>query len=122
MFYDPEEAHVAAGFLRSNGFDVLLADAETISNAPFYRFTLGGIKLLGPPDQVEDARQLLATVRQKPNQNDQVCSACGGRQFSRVKKWRGIGSLIGFMLAVALATKSGAEIECTQCKTKTLPV
>ena len=119
MFYDPEEAHVAAGFLRANGFDIVLGDAETISVAPFYRFTLGGVKLLGQPDQVDEARRLLDGIREKPQTEVQACSECGGLEFSRVKKWKAVGSFMGFMLAIAPLTKSSAEIECKRCKTRT---
>jgi hypothetical protein len=116
--YDPEEAHVACGFLRANGVDALLGEAQTLSTLPLHRIALGGYRILAPSNQAHAARMLLASVDEGRQQtgyafDGALCEQCGGARFTRVKPW-----LLPTFLFVAFgmaAWWNSRRLRCTQC-------
>ena len=59
------EAELARGFLESNGIDAFLGDA-IVSRVVSYLAVAGGFKLQVRSEDVEAARELLASVRPGP--------------------------------------------------------
>lgn len=80
-FYDAEEAQIAAGFLRSFGFDVQLADEQALSVMPEMRMGLGGYRLLAADRDAHMARIELSKVRRAPS--GPRCRNCGARDMRR---------------------------------------
>ncbi|HOP19274.1 MAG TPA: DUF2007 domain-containing protein [Amphiplicatus sp.] len=118
-FYDPEEAHVACGFLNANGIDATVFDADTLTALPSYRVALGGIRIVAPAEQVEDARNLLEMIqggeaKRKGYKIEGVrCPACGNTEFTRVKPWF-FPFLIYFSTGVPIWWNS-KRLRCTNC-------
>ncbi len=52
-------AHIALGKLRESGIEAHLKDEHTITIDPLLNLALGGIKLLVPNEQVEEAERIL---------------------------------------------------------------
>lgn len=116
--YDPEEAHVACGFLNANGIDAILGDAATLSALPFHRIALGGHRILAPSSQAHAARMLMATVdggdKAGGYEFDGLqCGNCGGDRFTRVKPWA-LPALLLFLFGTPLWWNS-RRLRCTEC-------
>lgn len=62
-FHDLHEAELAAGLLRSAGIHAEVADHFLIAMDPLMQRAVGGLRVMAPPDQVEDARAILARVQ-----------------------------------------------------------
>jgi hypothetical protein len=58
-FTYPHEAHMAKGYLESNGIESILKDEMTVSVNNFYSNAVGGIKLLVNDSNYENGIQLL---------------------------------------------------------------
>ena len=55
------EAQIAKSSLEAAGISVLLADEHTVNMQWLYSNAIGGVKLLVPPESVEQARSILET-------------------------------------------------------------
>ena len=55
----PNDAHIAKGYLESNGIEVLLKDEMTVQVNNFYSNAVGGIKLLTKDSDYDGSIQLL---------------------------------------------------------------
>ncbi len=58
-FTYPHEAHMAKGYLESNGIETLLKDEMTVSVNNFYSNAIGGVKLLVKDSNYDSGIQLL---------------------------------------------------------------
>jgi len=117
-FYDPEEAHVAAGFMNANGFHVSLADNEMLMQSPTHRVALGGFRLMAPAHEALEARDLLREVRKTPNKASAPCPNCNENDFRRVKSlWFPAIFLLLMGAVVPFATNS-SYLKCRKCKTR----
>ena len=59
-FDDVCEADLAAAFLRAEGIDAEVADRNLATIDPLMQRALGGLRVMTPADQAEDARALLS--------------------------------------------------------------
>ncbi len=116
--YDPEEAQVAASFLRAYGFDAFLADSEMLMQSPTHRIALGGFRVMVPHHQADEAEILLKETRQLPNQTSTPCPTCGGADYRRVKSWWFPAIFFFTLGAVVPFAKNSHYLECRQCKTR----
>lgn len=57
-----EEARIALSYLRANGIDAELADANTYSTLPHVGMGITMLRLVAPEEEVQEARQLLDSV------------------------------------------------------------
>jgi len=117
-FYDPEEAHVAAGFLRAHGYDPLLADEHMLMVSPTHRVALGGFRMMIAAHMHEEAKAVLENVRHQPNQPSSTCPTCGGADYRRVKSWWFPAIFFFTLGAVVPFAKNSHYLECRQCKTR----
>ena len=58
-FTYPHEAHMAKGYLESNGIESILKDEMTVSVNNFYSNAVGGVKLLVKDTDYDNGIQLL---------------------------------------------------------------
>ena len=58
-FTYPHEAHIAKGYLESNGIETLLKDEMTVSVNNFYSNSIGGVKLLVKDSDYDNGIHLL---------------------------------------------------------------
>ena len=84
-YFDPEEAHIARGFLQANGFDARLADSHTLAAIPLDRIALGGYRLMVPQEQAYQAELLLRSVAEE-HQDRSRCPACDSPRIARGRK------------------------------------
>lgn len=118
VLYDPEEAHVACGFLQANGIDAVLGDAETLSTLPLHRIALGGFRIIAPANQAHAARILLSKVEDenKPRGYDIDgirCRLCGSDRFTRIKPWF-LPSILLFLFGAPIWWNS-RRLRCSRC-------
>jgi DNA-directed RNA polymerase subunit RPC12/RpoP len=112
-FYDPEEAKIAAGFLRAEGFDVTLPEEHTLAVQPELRFTLGGFRLLAPTEQAFLATKMLESV--KRGGSGPACPECGGRRVLRDRKRPFLMNLLAlFSLGLAFTPATSMK-RCPDC-------
>ncbi len=84
-FYDAAEAEIAAGFLRSQGFEVGLPERHTLGAQPEMRFALGGFRLLVSDQDYFLAQNALERVQTKTGKP--ACPRCGQRALRRQVRW-----------------------------------
>lgn len=58
-FTYPQEAHIAQGFLESEGVDSILTDELTVQVQNFYSNAIGGVKLQVKQEDIEKASSIL---------------------------------------------------------------
>lgn len=75
-FHDPAEAQIARGYLRAQGFDVKLADVDTLGAQPHLRFGLDGYRLLASQAEAHTARIALEQVQERELDSALVCPVC----------------------------------------------
>ncbi|WP_370335839.1 hypothetical protein [Parvularcula marina] len=119
-FYEAEEAQIAVGYLRAQGFDVQLADERTLGAQPHLSIGLGGYRLLARQQDAHMASIALDEVRGEPSRRPyltgQTCEACGEERLTRIRD--PLVSIVSFMLSFgglfpfAPATKN---LRCTAC-------
>jgi len=117
-FYDPEEAHVATGFLQASGFTAILADAGMLMQSPMDRIALGGFRVMAPASQAHEAQQLLQSVRSTPNQAAPPCPNCGKADYRRVKSLWFPAAFFFLMGAIVPFAMNSRYLECRNCKTR----
>lgn len=111
--YDMGEAHVAASYLRSLGFDVTMPEEHTLTLRPELRFAMGGFRLMVPEDEAEEAKRLIEKIRKAKGKGPE-CPHCGYRELHRQRR---IGIpllhlLGGFLLPFARGSDS---FKCGHC-------
>lgn len=84
-FYDAEEAKIAAGFLRAQGFDVTLPEEHHLGVAPHMSVGLGGYRLLAADSDFFLARAALDETRPMPKHG--ACRRCGSDRIRRARHW-----------------------------------
>ena len=62
-FNNQEEARIAMSYLRANGIDAALADADTFATIPNVGMGATMLRLQVPEPQIEEARALLDSVQ-----------------------------------------------------------
>jgi DNA-directed RNA polymerase subunit RPC12/RpoP len=80
-FYDPEEAQIAAGFLRAQGLEIHLADELALNSLPNLRVGLGGYRLMAEERDANIARRYLADI--DGEDHGPACAQCGVRKLRR---------------------------------------
>ena len=101
-FYDPEEAHIAAGFLRAQGLEVTVADAQALGVMPELRVGLGGYRLMAPERDANLAQRYLADIKYEQSKGP-ACTRCGGTRLTRVRDLRFpalFGGLSGLLMGL----------------------
>lgn len=119
-FYDPEEAVIAAGYLHANGFDVIIADFDMLTQNPTHRVALGGFRIMSPEHESADSKKLLDSARAAPNKAGPPCPTCGGQDYRSVKSLLFPAAFLLMMGAVAPFAGNSRYIECRNCKTRIL--
>jgi hypothetical protein len=84
-FYDAEEAQIAAGFLRAQGFEVQLPDEHVLAVRPELRIGLGGYRLLAADGDAFLAKAALDEKRPKPLHAP--CPRCESTAIRRTRAW-----------------------------------
>ncbi|WOI52372.1 hypothetical protein [Parvularcula sp. LCG005] len=112
-FYDPEEAHVAAGYLRSHGFDVQVADQHALTAMPEMRIGLQGYRLITAQKNAFQCEALLRDIRETHSAFGQ-CEICRSTRLRRIRDGRVpiLHLLIGFFFPFAPGTRS---LRCAEC-------
>lgn len=113
-FSTPIEAHLVRSHLEAEGIPCFLRDEHTIGMNWLYSNLLGGVRLCVPEDQVERAKEVLASGTELPTTSALVCPECGSpkvQDSSRMKKWALFSSL-AFHLPLPFAKKS---YRCEAC-------
>lgn len=111
-FYDPDEAQVAAGFLRAQGFDVEVADVHMLTARPELRFALGGFRLLAANKDAQEAQNELAARRKSsPFPPCPNCQSTDVRR-RRANIFPAVFLLAGHLLPFAPATN---KLRCGRC-------
>ena len=116
-FYDAEEAQIAAGYLRAQGFEVQLADEGMLGVEPHMRLGLGGYRLMAIPQHAHMASVELAKVRDEPTRRQTLtthtCTACGSEAMRRIRNpWYAILAALVALFPFAPATR---DLRCTAC-------
>ncbi|ADM08300.1 hypothetical protein PB2503_01102 [Parvularcula bermudensis HTCC2503] len=123
-FYDPEEALIAAGFLRAQGLSVHLADEATLAAQPHLRIGLGGYRLLADQRDAHMARIALNTIAAASSSPDTPpaersdgapdrCPQCGGPL--RRRRHRLLPALLLLTGALFPFSRAGKELRCGTC-------
>ena len=125
-FREAHFAHAARALLESAGLEARLADEHLIGNNWLYSNGLGGVKLLVPAANQEEARALLESAALPTSTNaeavsdadglddDNRCPRCGGRAESADDFDRRLRALS--LLAVPLPVTIGRyRMQCTTC-------
>lgn len=89
-----DEAHVTASALRAAGIPAVVANEHIMQQYPNLEFGFSRPKVLIPPACRDDAREILAEVRERPVELAYACSDCGGR----TRRVRRIAVMILFWL------------------------
>jgi len=85
-FYDVEEAQVALGYLKAQGFNVLLPEFHTLGAQPSLRVGLCGYRILAAEQDASAAAAALAA--QRPKSPFGPCPNCGSNNTRRQREWR----------------------------------
>lgn len=118
-FYDGDEAQIAAGYLRTQGFDIDIADMNTIGVQPHLSVGLGGYRLMAPEKQAYMAALELEKVRQAHAPRQTVtgftCESCGSEAMRRIRS-----PLIALLTCLTLGgiipfTRATKNLRCTAC-------
>ena len=90
-FNDAEEAQIAAGFLRSQGVTVHVADEKTLGAMPHLSIGSGGYRLMAEERDANIAVRLLADIdhdsaseEANPRLQNGTCEVCGAQNMHSV--------------------------------------
>lgn len=83
--YDPGEAQVVTGYLRSLGLDVEIADYHTLSARPELAIGMGGFRIMAAESDAYMARKALEEKRPQPR--FAPCPACNSSKVRRRRAW-----------------------------------
>ena len=102
-FSFPHEAQIARASLESAGIPAVVADEHTINMQWLYSNALGGVKVLVPPEQAEEARSLLGSdfssaVNEACDSIEPFCHECGSSNIGPYTKGKKSAFVI-FLLA-----------------------
>lgn len=109
-YFDPSRAYVARSLLEQHGIFAILPDEHTYAVSPWYLFALGGLRLMVPDIEEEEARRLLSYEQQGSYEH---CPECGGENFVR---HAGIEALILFPYAAVCPSQVIRKRTCLDCK------
>ena len=112
-FYDAEEAKVAAGFLRAQGFDITLPEEHHLGSAPHLSFALGGYRLFATDKEAYQATLRLKEKQAKPKH--EACESCGSTDIRRQRyRWFPF-AILGLLVATAPFTPAKKKLLCSAC-------
>lgn len=118
-FYDADEAQIAAGYLRAQGFDVSLLDQGMLAVEPHLRLALGGYRLMATASEAHMATVELEKVRGEPETRSHlaghVCENCGSNRMRRIRS-----PLMPFLFLVTLGgllpfSSATKNLRCSAC-------
>ena len=83
-FSFPHEAQIARASLEAAGIPAHLADEHTINMQWLYSNALGGVRLLVPPECLDEAKSILKTdhsaqVEAEFGSEKRICPSCDGQ-------------------------------------------
>lgn len=122
-FNELTEAHIIKGRLEAEGILCFLGDEHIVGVQPFYSLAVGGVKLKVPEQDVEEARAVLAHIRETNNlfvvedphvesqeEGHQTlnCPNCGSTSVSEEKKSKSLFSFLPFW-------GSKSKYKCSNC-------
>ncbi|MEM9232960.1 MAG: hypothetical protein AAGA69_01820 [Pseudomonadota bacterium] len=118
-FYDAEEAQIAAGYLRSQGFEIQLADEGALGVQPHLSIGLGGYRLMALPQEAHMASVELAKVRDVPARSRTVvnatCEQCHSQKLRRIRNpWFPLLVSVLFQRVFPFAPAT-QDLRCTAC-------
>jgi len=114
-FTYPHEAHLAKGYLESNGIETFIKDEFTVQVNNFYSNAVGGVKLLTKKSDFDKSIQLLKDVDYIKNENSKnnfkvdiqkldettnkaICPYCKSENIGRNKNFNILAVPIYFVL------------------------
>lgn len=116
-YLHPIEAEIARGMLESEGIPAFLHSVGYSQLNWIMTLALGGILLQVPASAEQEARALLASIENRPDdgtQPSESCPKCGGTEVEKVKMtWR-VALLIVHFLNIPLPF-STRERKCRTC-------
>jgi len=131
-FTYPHEAHMAKGYLESEGIDTLIQDEMTAQVNNFYSNAIGGVKILIKDNDYEEGLKILQNggYINKENEKENLkietyhinsetekykCPYCGSDNIERAKK-PNILSVIGVLILNAFFPIFRRYYHCFDCK------
>jgi hypothetical protein len=111
-YFDVTEAHIAAGFLESEGIHVHLPDVNHVSA----NWTLGvavGVRVQVPESQAQEARLLLAS-RKPLDEEVTHCPRCDSVSVTEKSASQKLAMLSIHILQIPLPWRKG-KLHCGQC-------
>lgn len=111
-FYDAEEAKVAAGFLRAQGFAITMPEEHYLGSSPHLSFAVGGYRLLASHEEAHMATVALKEKQAKPKHD--ACETEGGADIRR-QRYRWLPLIILMCLASALFVTFTPTLCWTTC-------
>ncbi len=111
-FYDAEEAKVAAGFLRAQGFAIIIPEEHHLGSSPHLSFAVGGYRLLASREEAHMATMALAEKQTKPKHD--ACEACGGTDIRR-QRHRWLPLAVFLWLASTPFAPAKSTLRCKTC-------
>jgi hypothetical protein len=77
------DAHIARGQLEDAGITCWLRDENTVTTNPIWTHAVGGIKLMVVVDELEEARNILKTIKEERT-GAFVCRKCSGHNVEYI--------------------------------------
>ena len=122
-FTENIEAHLAKSYLYQNGIEAHLNDEHMVSINPLYANALGGVKLLVPSEQQEEAEKLLNEINSgqlELNEGDLAgipCPQCGSMRTQLMLQTHARGWRLALLLFshLPLPYLNREEWQCTAC-------
>ncbi len=106
-FQYSSEAYIVKGLLESEGIKVFVSDNVTIDTDPIISNAIGGVKLKVPTYQVEEALEILSTIKQGLTDNTGnfvVCKNCNSNRVSLYSTITDIKSFLAFIFGFFTGT------------------
>jgi hypothetical protein len=99
---DPVAAELAADYLRSAGVEVHVSNEHTLGLNWLFSTALGGVSLTVAAEAAEEARQLLASMKESPSPADEPGEFAGGHVDSATleqgRKVNSVKALLGVLI------------------------
>ncbi len=127
-FYQPHEAHVAAGYLEDNGIETFVKDEITAQLQGYMSNAMGGVKLQVRESQLEKVLPLLREVgcvsekdfsnykaSTEDHSNKNHCPYCNSNNVRKIKTGNIITKLVKFFTG-EMPSKSGKSFVCKDCR------
>ncbi|KJD33832.1 hypothetical protein PK35_03525 [Tamlana nanhaiensis] len=97
------EAQIIKGRLEADGINVFLCDNITIDTDPLVSNAIGGVKLKVLSSQVEEAQQILSSIKKYSTDdegNNMNCPSCKGEKIVLISTIKDLKSLFAFIFAL----------------------